>query len=206
MDWPHNNPLRRCKLTKAFVLGNGRSRSDIDVSKLKNTGTVYGCNAIYRQTPVDYLVAVDTKMIIEITESKYHLEHSVWTNTNKITQQIPGINLFNPSLGWSSGPTALHLASKHEHTEIYILGFDYVGTGANLDFVNNIYAGTQNYKNVNDSATYYGNWLKQTATCIKQNLKTKYFRVVEEDSFIPKELSELQNLFHIYKKDFLKSQ
>lgn len=186
------------------MLGNGRSRSDINIATLKNHGKVYGCNAIYREMSVDFLVAVDTKMIIEITESKYHLTNSVWTNPSKVTQKIPEINLFNPGLGWSSGPTALHLASTHVYDEIYILGFDYVGTGPNNDFVNNMYAGTQNYKKVNDIATYYGNWLKQTAICIKRNTKTKYFRVVEEDSFIPKELSELQNLFHISKENFLK--
>lgn len=188
------------------MLGNGRTRSDIDISKLKSIGKVYACNAIYRETSVDYLVAVDTKMIVEITNSGYHLQNSVWTNPNKLTKNIPGLNFFNPSLGWSSGPTALHLASTHSYDEIFILGFDYVGIGPNQDFVNNIYAGTKNYKNVNDNATYYGNWLKQTVKCINQNTKTKYFRVVEENSFIPRELSELQNLFHIFKKDFLKSQ
>lgn len=206
MDWLHSNLPRRCNLTKAFVLGNGRSRSDVNVSKLKEQGKVYGCNAIYRETSVDYLIAVDTKMMIEITNSKYHLNNNVWTNLNKVTEKMSGINVFKPSLGWSSGPTALHLASTHGYNEIYILGFDYVGTGPNRDFVNNIYAGSQNYKNINDSATYYGNWIKQTVSCINQNLKTKYFRVVEEDSFIPKELSELQNLFHISKEQFLKSQ
>lgn len=186
------------------MLGNGRSRSFINVEQLKKHGTVYGCNAIYREASVDYLIAVDVKMITEITEAQYHNTHEVWTNPNKITQNISGINLFNPGLGWSSGPTALHLASSHKHDEIYILGFDYVGTGPNQDYVNNVYAGTKNYKNVNDRATYYGNWLKQTATCIKQNKNTKYFRIVEEGSFIPKELTELQNLFHMEREKFLK--
>jgi hypothetical protein len=193
-------------LFKAFVLGNGLSRSDIDITKLKKHGKVYGCNAIYREMSVDYLIAVDTKMINEIVESKYHLTNPVWTNPNSVTQKIKEINLFKPSFGWSSGPTALHLASTHGYEDIYILGFDYVGTGPNRDFVNNMYAGSKNYKKVNDLATYYGNWLKQTATCINQNPKTKYFRVVEEDSFIPKELSEIQNLFHISKEKFIKSQ
>jgi len=206
MDWLHNNLNQECNLSKAFVLGNGRSRSNIPVTDLKKHGKVYGCNAIYRESTVDYLIAVDTKMIAEITNSKYHLSNAVWTNPNTVTVKISNLNLFTPSLGWSSGPTALNLASKHGYDEIYILGFDYVGTGSNNEFVNNIYAGTQNYKNINDSATYYGNWVRQTVTCINQNSKTKYFRVVDKDSFIPKELSEIQNLFHISKEQFLKSQ
>ncbi len=191
-------------MTKAFVLGNGRSRSSIDVNQLKKHGKVYGCNAIYRETPVDFLIAVDVKMINEIVDTNYHNLHEVWTNPNKATQNISGINRFNTSLGWSSGPTALHLASSHKHEEVFILGFDYIGTGPNNDYVNNVYAGTKNYKNINDRATYYGNWLKQTATCIKQNPNTKYFRIVEEGSLIPKELTELQNLFHLDKEKFAK--
>ena len=54
-----------------------------------------------------------------------------------------GFNFFQPSKGWSSGPTALHLASTHDTTDIYILGFDYKGLG---ERINNIYADTPNYK------------------------------------------------------------
>jgi hypothetical protein len=45
----------------AFVIGNGVSRQTIDLEKLKKYGTIYGCNAIYRNFNPDYLVAVDYK-------------------------------------------------------------------------------------------------------------------------------------------------
>ena len=36
----------------------------------------------------------------------------------------------------------------------------------NRSVVNNLYAGTHNYKKVGDPATYFGNWERQTAsTC-----------------------------------------
>ena len=41
---------------------------------------------------------------------------------------MEGFNFFQPSKGWSSGPTALWLASQQQYTTIYILGFDYQGT------------------------------------------------------------------------------
>lgn len=190
-------------MTVAFVLGNGLSRKFTSIDFLKTRGKVYACNAVYRETAVDYLVAVDVRMIQEITESKYHINNSVWTNPNKLTSNIPGINLFNPGTGWSSGPSALNLASKHGHEKIYILGFDYQGKGNNFELVNNVYAGTKNYKNVNDRATYYGNWVKQTATCIKKHPDNKYYRVVGESYFIPDELKGLHNLFHITQEKFL---
>ena len=50
----------------AFVIGNGVSRKGIDLNLLNKHGTVYACNAIYRDYDPDYLVAVDPKMIFEI--------------------------------------------------------------------------------------------------------------------------------------------
>ncbi len=190
-------------MTNAFVLGNGLSRKFVSIEFLKEKGKVYACNAVYRETSVDYLVAVDLRMVNEIVESKYHLHNAVWTNPNKITLNIPGLNLFNPSTGWSSGPSALTLASSHSYDKIFILGFDYHGTGEGQTYVNNVYAGTKNYKNVNDRATFYGNWVKQTATCIKNNPNNKYYRVVGESYFVPDELRGYQNLHHITQEKFL---
>jgi hypothetical protein len=52
----------------AFVLGNGESRRGIKIADLKNHGTVYACNGVYRTEQPDFLVAVDPKMILEIAE------------------------------------------------------------------------------------------------------------------------------------------
>ena len=53
----------------AFVLGNGTSRSPINVEDLTPIGNTYGCNALYRSFAPDYLIAVDVKMILENTYS-----------------------------------------------------------------------------------------------------------------------------------------
>ena len=42
----------------AFVLGNGQSRKGIDINDLKEKGTVYACNAVYRTHQPHWLVAV----------------------------------------------------------------------------------------------------------------------------------------------------
>ena len=189
----------------AFVLGNGTSRSSLNLHNLKNKGTTYGCNGLYREFVPDHLVCVDTKMIIEISETEYHLKYNVHSNRNKLTERTPNINIMNPNKGWSSGPTALLLASQHDHKEIYILGFDYVGLGKDNQLVNNIYAGSRNYKNVNDRATYYGNWQRQTMMCINQHPKTKYYRVLSSiEDYIPDHLKDLSNLSHITYEEFNK--
>jgi hypothetical protein len=186
----------------AFVLGNGTSRKSIDLNQLKKHGTVYGCNALYREFEPDYLVAVDTKMILEINKSKYQHNHEVWTNPNRAYNAMNGFNFFQPSKGWSSGPTALHLASTHAATQIYILGFDYQGID---DKINNIYADTPNYKKSHERATYHGNWLKQTCITCQKFSEKRYIRVLGGNAFIPKEFSKIDNLSHITIEEFKKS-
>ena len=187
----------------SFVLGNGTSRADIDPVSIKQLGKVYGCNALYRSFSPDYLIAVDTKMIVEINKSKYQLTNQVWTNPNKLYSSMEQFNFLQPSKGWSSGPTALWLASQHDYKTIYILGFDYKGNSSGKSF-NNIYADTENYKGSKDTATYYGNWLRQTKTVIEAHGKIRYIRVIAPDNFIPDELNKISNLTHITTDSFRK--
>ena len=176
----------------AFVLGNGVSRASIDPYDLKLHGTVYGCNAIYRTFAPDYLVAVDVKMVLEINESGYQRKNTVWTNPNRAYESFTDWNYFNPNKGWSSGPTALWLASEHGYDRIYVLGFDYVGLKDGKK-VNNLFAGTRNYKKSTDGATYYGNWLRQTMLTIRNFKTIEYVRVIEKIGFKPGNLKEYSN-------------
>jgi hypothetical protein len=143
-------------------------------------------------------------MVFEICKSGYQQTHEVWTNPNKAYSQLSRLNFFQPSKGWSSGPTALDMASTHGHETIYILGFDFVGTPD--DRINNIFADSANYKKSTDKATYFGNWLRQTLIIIQKNSKKRYIRVVEDtDSFIPEPMLKYGNLDHITVEEFKNS-
>ena len=52
----------------AFIIGNGESRNIFPIETLKGHGTIYGCNAIYRDHPYlcDHVVAVNPPMYEEI--------------------------------------------------------------------------------------------------------------------------------------------
>ena len=193
-------------MTVAFVVGNGTSRKPIDLNALKKYGKVYGCNALYREFNADYLVAVDVKMILEINHSKYQMNHEVWTNPNKQFHGMQGFHMFQPSKGWSSGPTALWLASTHKHDTIYILGFDFHGLHdkqGNRSRVNNLYAGTHNYKKESEPATYFGNWERQTTSTCESHAQINYIRIVaDNDDFVPKHLKKCNNLSHITVSEF----
>jgi hypothetical protein len=187
----------------AFVLGNGTSRKSIEVEEIHKIGKTYGCNALYRSFAPDYLIAVDVKMILEISKTGYQHKNQVWTNPNKSYHAIKNLNLFQPSKGWSSGPTALWLAAQHGYDTIFILGFDYRGLNDGKT-LNNIYADTRNYKKSTDGATFFGNWMRQTTSVLKENPDTKFIRVITPDNYMPEELNKFSNLEHITIEDFKK--
>lgn len=182
-------------IKRTFVLGNGRSRLNADLKKLKEHGKVYGCNALYREYQADILVAVDPKMIVEICQYGYQMTNQVWTNPNSKYSNFKNLNFFKNPRGWSSGPTALYKACLDGATEIYMLGFDYHG---NNGLLNNIYADTENYRKSSDPATYHGNWLKQTEHVMKEFPNTFFYRVIDKNTKIIEEWRQLSNFKHIY--------
>ena len=195
----------------AFVLGNGESRKGIDINDLKEKGTVYACNAVYRTHQPHWLVAVDPKMMLEIAETDYVVHNKVYSNFNnqyeKHKKLMDHVTWSSPSLGWSSGPTALKLACDHELTEIYILGFDYQGLPVdpkkNRFHLNNIYGDTRNYKKSSDEATFYGNWMNQTKQCLQDYPKVKFNRVIPNGWFKPNDIDRAENLKHLTTEEFL---
>ena len=195
----------------AFVLGNGESRRGIEINDLMEKGTVYACNAVFRTHQPHWIVAVDPKMMLEIAETDYVVNNKVYSNYNGQYQKHPklldNVTWSKPSLGWSSGPTALRLACDHGFKEIYILGFDYQGlreeSKNNVFRLNNMFGDTRNYKKKNESATFYGNWMNQTKRCLQDYTDVKFHRVITKDWFKPKDIDRPENMSHITTEDFL---
>ena len=196
--------------TPAFVLGNGESRKGIKIADMQKHGKVYACNGVYRTETPDYLVAVDPKMVLEISESNYLVNHQVWSNFNaqynKNQKILDHIKWFQPSLGWSSGPTALRMACDKGFKEIYILGFDYQGhtdaKKSNRHKFNNLFKDTRNYKRGTDDSTFYGNWMNQTKRCLQDFKNTKFHRIIPKGWFNPKDLNWNENLKTLTLEEF----
>ena len=192
----------------AFVLGNGESRKGIDIDDLKKHGTVFACNGVYRTHRPDFLVAVDPKMILEIAETDYMIHNKVWSNFNaqynKHQKILDHCNWFKPSLGWSSGPTALRLACDQGFKEVFILGFDYQvhQDGKSFKF-NNVFKDTRNYKRGKDEATFYGNWMNQTKNVLKDFKDVQFHRVIPKGWFQPKDIEWAGNIKHPTTEEFL---
>ncbi len=58
-------------MSKAYILGNGPSRSTDTEWLFSLDGTTYGCNAMYRDWEPDHLVVNDSAMMVEIVNSTY---------------------------------------------------------------------------------------------------------------------------------------
>ena len=194
----------------AFVLGNGESRKGIEINDLMAKGTVFACNGVYRTHRPHWLIAVDPKMMLEIAETDYVVHNKVYSNFNaqynKHQKLLDHVTWSKPSLGWSSGPTALRLACDKQFKDIYILGFDYQGhndgTNKSRFRFNNVFKDTRNYKKSQDEATFYGNWMNQTKRCLQDFPDAQFHRVIPEAWFEPKDLEWKDNMDHLTTEEF----
>ena len=178
----------------AFIIGNGRSRSNFDLNLLPDD--VYGCNALYRDYKPTFLVVVDRFMYKEVVESGYDQNNNVYTNHNCMTRFGGKSHLIpsNPHRG--AGPTATHIAVHDGHTNLYMLGFDCGIDGAD----NNVYVNTTNYNN--DKTTVHVTvWDRQISDVMERHPDVTFTFVEGNQSNL---ITSKQNYRFINYKDLVK--
>lgn len=183
----------------AFVLGNGKSRLQIDLHVLRHYGKIYGCNALFREFIPDILIATDRPMATEIEESGYSEKNEFWTRIPSPEHSARKIDI---NYGFSSGPIAISLAARYGHNPIYLLGFDLTGVNGKI---NNIYAGTPNYRPLTDKETFWGNWVLQIHTIMKDQFPYQKYIRVNDSSYTPIEWKSQPNYSEISYPDFVSS-
>ena len=135
----------------AIIIGNGTSRKELELNKLVGHGTIYGCNALYRDFDgYDHLVAIDDGMIEEIKDNPKAIIPPVDERFES--------SEYNPFARRRSnaGMNAMYEAIKAEHDVLYCIGFDFFIDGEMS--VDNIYKDTQNYgpeTHANQADNYY---------------------------------------------------
>ena len=152
-----------------YVFGNGESRTSINIDNLD--GIKIGCNAIYRDYYMDYLVCVDRPMLREEVNSSYHKNAKVYTRRNNFIQyrfeknirmvpDLPYVGSERPDdpIHWGSGPYAVLLAAKMTTDDVHLLGFDLYSAD---NRVNNVYKDTANYSLAHKSAVDPRYWIYQ---------------------------------------------
>lgn len=164
----------------AFVLGNGVTRLQVDCESLLDYGHVYGCNRIYSEFAPTVLVSTDKEMAHEIQMSGYSSNHIHYTRKNHKIDKSGTRILPNLYHDMSSGPACLGLASISNASYLFMIGMDLKGVN---NKINNIYAGTENYKDKNSPPTPYINWVNQINTIMKNHQDKRFMHVNPIDGF-----------------------
>lgn len=180
----------------AFVIGNGTSRQGLDLSSLRSSGEIYGCNALYRDFSPDYLFATDPGISSEIEQSGYPANNKFYTRRPNHKNSI----LIEKNYGYSSGPIAVTYAAKNHNRKIYLIGFDLQGINNKH---NNVYSDTENYKSSTASATHYGNWVNQIFEIAREYSDTKFYRVDCGNTLRPERWKQLKNIKFLTIDEFL---
>ena len=157
----------------AYVIGNGPSRQNFDLDKLKASGQTYGCNALYRDFLPDFIFSVDTKMTQQMVADEvglktYHYAPALEVNRK---QSKGMLHLIPNNPHWISGNSAFWTAGVHGHKNIYLIGFDFREYGR--DQLNNIYQDTLNYGERHSDQIFEG-WLKQFRDMLKMRPYVNY--------------------------------
>jgi hypothetical protein len=123
----------------AIIVGNGKSREQVELRNLVGNGTIYGCNALYRDFDgYDYLVAIDERMIDEIKTTEKRLSgQAIFPPENERYEETTGRRN-------NAGMVAMREAIRKGADTLYCLGFDFILAGA--DSVINVYGGSKNYE------------------------------------------------------------
>jgi hypothetical protein len=132
-------------MNTAFIIGNGTSRKEFDITRLKPYGTVFGCNALYRDFPdhslPDFLVSIDDGIIAEIECSDFPSKRFIVPPIDERWEPTEA----NPRRPRSNaGINAMREAIKMGYNQLICLGFDFMLHDVKQS-VSNVYDGTDNY-------------------------------------------------------------
>ena len=163
----------------AYCIGNGPSRKDFDLNKLKATGQTYGCNALYRDFLPDFIFSVDTKITVQMCEDEVGLKTIHYAPSLEVNRkQNKGmLHLIPHNPHWISGNAAFWTAGVHGHRNIYLIGYDFREYGKGE--LNNIYQGTECYGERNSNEIFEG-WLATFRKMLKMRPYVNY-TVVHDD-------------------------
>ena len=185
-------------MTRAFVLGNGVSRQDVDLNNLKHFGPIYGCNALYRDFTPTALISTDRPISERIQDSGYAKTNRFYTR-----RPIPGSGaqpVPQKYFGYSSGPIATSIAAQDGARVVHLVGFD---MGPVNSHFNNVYANTEFYKKSSAVPTFTGNWVTQLKTVMRDYSNILFVRVMGHTTAVIPDLDQLPNLQTMTMSEFL---
>jgi len=150
------------EIKRVRIIGNGLTRTQLDVGGIYSGSPIYGCNALYReQDPgmIDMLFALDEKMIQEIRDSDFPQE-KLYAPPEDQCYEPEEYNPNRPRA--NAGMIAMQYAIDQGFNELVCFGMDFVIENAAL-----------NLGNIFDGSNAYG---PETKTSLADTAaRTKYF-------------------------------
>ena len=129
-----------------FLLGNGKSRQHFDLERLRQYGTIIGCNAIYRDFSPDILISIDAKMLRELSAAGYKDSKIIVPNNRSVN--VPEATRWKTDKFNTSGCFAMQLIGAEMGPKLcFMLGMD--------AYTGNVYDKTKNYA-VNSLVNFSG--------------------------------------------------
>lgn len=180
-------------MTVAYIIGNGKSRSYFNLEKLRGSGTIYGCNALYRVFKPDFLVAIDDGIISEIECSEFPSKQVIIPPMDERWEPAE----CNPNRPRSNaGMNAMREAIKRDAKTIIALGFDFLINNPNAS-VSNVFDGTKNY-GPETRASYHDNpgRMNYLRWLISKHPSTEFFFVFPKETPLTKTIN-YNNIFFI---------
>lgn len=123
-----------------FLIGNGKSRENFDLERLRGKGTIIGCNALYRDFTPDILIAIDAKMLKELAEAGYGKKQpqEFTIIPRNRTVPVPNAKMWKGERFNTSGCFAMRIITAlMKPSKCYMLGMD--------GYAGNVYDKTKNY-------------------------------------------------------------
>lgn len=119
-----------------YLVGNGTSRKDFDLTKLEGKGLLVGCNWAYKEdVKWDIVCSADPEVSKEIAkkwdgdwirrDNPKRRDDVYWNSYDNLICELPRLS---HGLGWNTGRAAIYaLHKKFNPDTIYLLGFDLGG-------------------------------------------------------------------------------
>jgi len=181
-------------VSRALVVGNGESRLPFDLKGIKDHFSLIGCNAIYRDVEVPYLVCCDQRMVLEAIRKTNPNKTKIYTRRKWLigfddyeiesVPELPYVGELrqDQSQHWNSGPYAVLLACTMKFDEIFLLGFDLYSYDSK---VNNVYKDTENYQGSDTRSIDPQYWIYQISKLFEIYKDKKFIVVNKQDWKIP---------------------
>lgn len=182
----------------SFVIGNGISRKNQPLEKLKSHGTVYACNYAATEISCDHAIAVDRRMLFDLL-SQYTANYTLWSRSkwcNILQHSTPVYSLpeqhylpvvrWDSERHWGSGTHAVWKAADDGADIVVLLGFDLWNKGTN----NNLYANRDHY---NTEPVDPRCWIYQLHQTFERHPATSFVSIQPDDWRIPNEWKQTEN-------------